>query len=68
VIGASPTFGLAPVNPQPSTLNFFFFFVITLGLELSDTKVYEPGEVIGASPTFGLAPVNSQPSTLNPTP
>ena len=25
--------------PQPA--NFFFFF-ITLGLELSDTKVYEP--------------------------
>ena len=30
-----------PVNPTPETLNFFFFF-ITLGLELSDTKVYEP--------------------------
>ena len=23
-------------------LRFFFFFFITLGLELSDTKVYEP--------------------------
>jgi hypothetical protein len=26
-------------GPNP---NIFFFFFITLGLELSDTKVYEP--------------------------
>ena len=32
-----------PHAPDPSgTLCFFFFFFITLGLELSDTNVYEP--------------------------
>ena len=30
---------LGAVPPTPHT---FFFFFITLGLELSDTKVYEP--------------------------
>jgi hypothetical protein len=34
----------AEVRPILSALHssFFFFFFITLGLELSDTKVYEP--------------------------
>jgi len=41
-----------PQSPRPQTLNWqtlrtksqmaIFFFFITLGLELSDTKVYEP--------------------------
>ena len=37
--GHSRTFEFRPIL---SALSFFFFFFITLGLELSDTKVYEP--------------------------
>ena len=29
-------------QPADSTCNLPFFFFITLGLEMSDTKVYEP--------------------------
>jgi hypothetical protein len=29
-------------NPKPETAGVIFFFFITLGLQLSDTKVYEP--------------------------
>ena len=38
-------------------LFFFFFFFITLGLELSDTKVYEPGRGSGVSHLPGAKPV-----------
>ena len=29
-------------DPRDTPVLYFFFFFITLGLELSDTKVYEP--------------------------
>ena len=38
---ARPGAPLALLHP-PGTGPTFFFFFITLGLELSDTKVYEP--------------------------
>ena len=38
--GAETANGAVP--QPPDSISFFFFFFITLGLELSDTKVYEP--------------------------